>query len=71
MKKHSIFTSESATAGHPDKLCDQISDAIVDRFLEQDPYSVIRAECAVASGVLFLGSRFSSMATVYVAQVAR
>ncbi|MCU0574723.1 MAG: methionine adenosyltransferase [Syntrophobacteraceae bacterium] len=71
MKKHSIFTSESATAGHPDKLCDQISDAIVDRFLEQDPYSVIRAECAVASGVLFLASRFSSKATVDVAQVAR
>ncbi len=71
MKKHSIFTSESATAGHPDKLCDQISDAIVDRFLEQDPYAVIRAECAVASGVLFLASRFSSKATVDVAQVAR
>jgi len=71
MKKHSIFTSESATAGHPDKLCDQISDAIVDRFLEQDPYAVIRSECAVASGVLFLASRFSSKATVDVAQVAR
>ncbi len=71
MKKNFIFTSESATAGHPDKLCDQISDAIVDRFLEQDPSAVIRAECAVASGVLFLASRFSSKATVDVAQVAR
>lgn len=71
MKKDFIFTSESATAGHPDKLCDQISDAIVDRYLEQDPYAVIRAECAVASGVLFLASRFSSKATVDVAQVAR
>lgn len=71
MKKDFIFTSESATAGHPDKLCDQISDAIVDRFLEQDPFSVIRAECAVASGVLFLASRFASKATVDVAQVAR
>ncbi|MHC1743899.1 MAG: methionine adenosyltransferase [Syntrophobacteraceae bacterium] len=71
MKKDFIFTSESATAGHPDKLCDQISDAIVDRFLEQDPYAVIRAECAVASGVLFLASRFASKATVDVAQVAR
>lgn len=71
MKNDFVFTSESATAGHPDKLCDQISDAIVDRFLEQDPYAVIRAECAVASGVLFLASRFASKATVDVAQVAR
>jgi S-adenosylmethionine synthetase len=71
MKKDFIFTSESATAGHPDKLCDQISDAIVDRFLEQDPYAAIRAECAVASGVLFLASRFASNATVDIAQVAR
>lgn len=71
MKKQFIFTSESATAGHPDKLCDQISDAIVDRFLEQDPHAVIRAECAVASGVLFLASRFASKAAVDIAQVAR
>jgi len=71
MKKSFIFTSESATAGHPDKLCDQISDAIVDRYLEEDPHSVIRAECAVASGVLFLASRFSSLANVDVAQVVR
>jgi len=71
MKKDFMFTSMSVTEGHPDKLCDQISDAIVDRFLEQDPSAVIRAECAVASGVLFLASRFSSKATVDVAQVAR
>jgi S-adenosylmethionine synthetase len=71
MKMDFIFASESATAGHPDKLCDQISDAIVDRFLEQDPHAIIRAECAVASGVLFLASRFASTASVDVAQVAR
>lgn len=71
MQKDFIFTSESATAGHPDKLCDQISDAIVDRFLEQDPYAAIRAECAVASGVLFLVSRFASKAAVDITQVAR
>jgi len=71
MKKDFIFSSESATAGHPDKLCDQISDAVVDRFLEQDPCAAIRAECAVASGVLFLVSRFASKATVDITQVAR
>lgn len=71
MKTHFIFASESATGGHPDKLCDQISDAIVDRFLDQDPLAMIRAECAVSSAVLFLAARFASSATVDVAQVAR
>ncbi|MGC8494865.1 MAG: methionine adenosyltransferase [Syntrophobacteraceae bacterium] len=71
MKTNFIFASESATGGHPDKLCDQISDAIVDRFLDQDPRATIRAECAVSTAVLFLAARFSSSATVDVAQVAR
>mgnify|MGYP002682407645 CR=1 FL=1 len=69
--KHMLFTSEQVSAGHPDKICDQISDAIVDRFLDQDPYAAIRAECAVASGVLFLVSRFASKAAVDITQVAR
>ena len=42
MRKNFMFTSESVTAGHPDKLCDQISDAIVDHFMAQDPYTRIR-----------------------------
>ena len=71
MKTNFIFASESATGGHPDKLCDQISDAIVDRFLDQDPLAKIRAECAVSTAVLFLAARFASTATVDVAQVAR
>jgi len=71
MQRNFIFASESATGGHPDKLCDQISDAIVDRFLDQDPRSKIRAECAVSTAVLFIAARFSSKATVDVAHVAR
>ncbi len=71
MKTDFIFTSESATGGHPDKLCDQISDAIVDRFLDQDPQARVRAECAVSTAVLFIAARFSSSATVDVARVAR
>lgn len=71
MQNESIFASESVTGGHPDKLCDQISDAIVDRFLEQDPEGKVRAECAVANAVLFIAARFASRATVDVAQVAR
>lgn len=71
MKTDFIFASESATGGHPDKLCDQISDAIVDRFIDQDPKAKVRAECAVSTAVLFLAARFKSTAAVDVAQVAR
>lgn len=71
MKKDFMFTSESVTEGHPDKLCDQISDAIVDRFLQQDPYSRIRAECAVFTNIVFIAARFESSATVDFPNIAR
>jgi S-adenosylmethionine synthetase len=71
MKNHTMMTSESVTEGHPDKLCDQISDAVVDHFLMQDPYAKIRAECAVSSAVVFIAARFSSDATVDFSHVAR
>jgi S-adenosylmethionine synthetase len=71
MKKDFIFISESVTEGHPDKLCDQISDAIVDHFLQQDPYARVIAECAVATAILFIAARFSGNATVDVAALAR
>ena len=51
-----LFTSESVTEGHPDKICDQISDAILDHFLEQDPYARVRAECAVSTSILFIAA---------------
>jgi S-adenosylmethionine synthetase len=66
-----MFTSEAVTAGHPDKLCDQISDAVVDLFLLQDPYSRVRVECAVSSAVVFIASRFASSAKVDFARAAR
>jgi S-adenosylmethionine synthetase len=71
MKKDFMFTSMSVTEGHPDKLCDQISDAIVDTFLEQDPYARIRAECAVSNTILFVSARFSAQAKVDIPYVAR
>ena len=71
MRKDFIFTSESVTEGHPDKLCDQISDAIVDRFLQQDPYSSIVAECAVSQSIVFIALVFSSTALIDVPHVAR
>lgn len=71
MKSEFVFTSESVTEGHPDKLCDQISDAIVDEYLRHDPFSRILAECAVANGVIFIAARFFSSASIDIPQVAR
>ncbi len=71
MKKDFIFMSESVTDGHPDKICDQVSDAIVDHFLEQDPQARVRAECAVATSILFIAARFVSEVKVDIPYVAR
>jgi S-adenosylmethionine synthetase len=71
MKKSFLFTSESVTEGHPDRLCDTISDAIVDRYLQQDPYSHIVTECALSKGIIFVAARFASKATVDIPDVAR
>ena len=71
MKRDFVFMSESVTEGHPDKLCDQISDAVVDRFLEQDRYSRVIAECAVSGSILFIAARFASDAAVDFPSIAR
>jgi S-adenosylmethionine synthetase len=71
MKRNFIHTSESVTDGHPDKMCDQISDAIVDRFLEHDSYARVAAECAVSLSVVFIAARFSSTIKVDFPNVAR
>lgn len=71
MKKDFLFTSESVTAGHPDKLCDQISDAIVDRFLLHDPYARVITECAVSTGIVFLAARFEQNDNVDFTDIAR
>ena len=46
-----LFTSESVTEGHPDKMCDQISDAILDALMEQDPMSRVACETATTTGM--------------------
>jgi len=66
-----MFTSESVTEGHPDKLCDQISDAIVDRFLQQDPFARVVTECAVSTGIVFIAARFEPSANVDFTNIAR
>ena len=71
MKKDFIFTSESVTEGHPDKLCDVISDAIVDHFLQQNPLSMIIAECAVSTSILFIAARFAAGVVADFPHIAR
>lgn len=71
MRRDFIFSSESVTDGHPDKLCDRISDALVGQYLRRDPLARVTAECAVATGVLFVAVRLGSDAVVDVPFAAR
>ncbi|WP_337287290.1 S-adenosylmethionine synthetase N-terminal domain-containing protein, partial [Candidatus Methylomirabilis sp.] len=71
MKADFMFTSESVTEGHPDKLCDQISDAIVDHILQKDSSSRVIAECAVSTAIVFIAARFSTNASIDFANIAR
>ena len=65
MKKNYLFTSESVSEGHPDKVADQISDAILDDFMRQDPASHVACETFVSTGLVVLGGEVSS-ANAYV-----
>ena len=65
------ITSESVTAGHPDKLCDQISDAILDAYLAQDPLARVACECLVTTDRLIIAGEITSTARVDHTQVAR
>jgi S-adenosylmethionine synthetase len=71
MRKNYIVITESLTDGHPDKLCDRISDAVVDNYLIQDPTSRIRAQCAVSRSILFIAARYQSQAVVDLSETAR
>jgi len=71
MNNEYIFISESVTAAHPDKLCDRISDEIVDRLLEQDPATRVAAETAMFGGVVFLATRIATTAHIDLAETAR
>lgn len=65
------FTSESVTEGHPDKVCDQISDAILDAYLEQDPYSRCAVECLATKDQLVIAGEVSSDGKVNHEELAR
>ncbi|NRA08522.1 MAG: methionine adenosyltransferase [Myxococcales bacterium] len=66
-----LFTSESVSMGHPDKMCDQISDAVLDEMLAQDPYSRVACETLTTTGLVMLAGEVTSNAQVQVADVAR
>jgi len=65
--KH-LFTSESVGEGHPDKLCDQISDAVLDAFLEQDPNARVACETLVARNQLIVAGEITAKAKVDIPQ---
>ncbi len=66
-----VFTSESVTEGHPDKICDQISDAVLDALLEQDPSSRVACETVVNTGLCLITGEVTSRAQVDFIQLAR
>jgi len=66
-----LFTSESVTSGHPDKICDAISDAILDAFLAEDPDSRVAVETAVTTGVVFVFGEVSSHASPDIQKIVR
>lgn len=66
-----LFTSESVTEGHPDKMCDQISDAILDALLEQDPMSRVACETAVTTGIVMVMGEITTKAYVDMQKVVR
>lgn len=66
-----FYTTESVTAGHPDKICDQISDAILDECLRQDPQSRVAVECFGSHGLLIIGGEITTRAVVDYATLAQ
>jgi S-adenosylmethionine synthetase len=66
-----LFTSESVTEGHPDKVCDQISDAILDKMLDQDPSSRVAVETMVTTGLVHVAGEVTTEAYVEIPQVIR
>lgn len=69
--KRFLFTSESVTEGHPDKVCDQISDAILDEFLTKDPSSRVAAETTATTGMVLVCGEITSNCYVDIPQIVR
>ena len=70
MRKH-LFTSESVTEGHPDKMCDQISDAVLDNILAQDPHARVACETATTTGMVLVMGEITTTAKVDIPSIVR
>ena len=66
-----LFTSESVTEGHPDKICDQISDAVLDAILAQDPTGRVACECTATTGIIYIMGEITTRCYVDIGKVAR
>jgi len=71
MARRHFLTSESVTEGHPDKICDQISDAVLDAYLEQDPQARVACEVAITNGLVFVTGEITARAHVDIPTVVR
>ena len=71
MKERRLFTSESVTEGHPDKMCDQISDAILDALLEKDPMSRVACETATTTGLVGVMGEITTNAYIDIQKIVR
>ena len=71
MLEKKLFTSESVTEGHPDKICDQISDSILDAYLAEDPMSRVACETAITTGLVLVMGEITSKATVDIQKIVR
>ena len=66
-----LFTSESVTEGHPDKICDQISDAVLDALMEQDPMSRVACETSITTGLVLVMGEITTKAYVDIQKIVR
>ena len=71
MARHYLFTSESVTEGHPDKICDQISDAVLDAILAQDPQGRVACEATACTGLIHIMGEITTNCYVDIANIAR
>lgn len=71
MSEKYLFTSESVTEGHPDKICDQISDAVLDALIEQDPASHVAVECFTTTGLVIVGGEVSTHGEIDAQKITR
>ena len=71
MLNKQFFTSESVTEGHPDKICDQISDAVLDAIIEQDPNARVACETCCTTGMVMIMGEISTNCYVDIPSIAR